>query len=108
MHKVDDRFWVEPLGSKKEGYGLYRLGLLKALVEKIGPTVFVAKEVSAGDVVHKGMLLFIVESTKAAMDIESPVDLEVEEINLSLQNSPDILFEDPEGHGWLLKAWIAE
>lgn len=108
--KTDDRFWIkrlEPVCSKGS-LVLCRIGLVKALTDKIGPTVFVSRQMSPGDTLEQGSLLYVIESTKAAMDIESPVACEVQEVNSLIEIEPHLVFEDPEGRGWLLEAWLSK
>ncbi len=45
----------------------------------------------------------VVESTKAASDVYSPVDGEVAAINEALGDSPELVNHDPYGEGWLLR-----
>jgi glycine cleavage system H lipoate-binding protein len=108
MKSLDDRFWMQVLEGSKEGKLRVRLGLHKALADKIGPTVFVAEQVKLNDRLHPGALLFVVESTKAAMDIEAPLELEISGINSTLKLFPQLVFEDPQGNGWLVEGWIKE
>lgn len=106
---MDDRFWIKPIADEKKGSKvLCRLGLMRALSDKIGPTVFVSRQVSPEQSLEKGALLYVVESTKAAMDIESPVELHVKQVNVEIEKHPELVFQDPEGQGWLLEGWIEE
>ncbi len=56
----------------------------------------IGTEVSAGEVVGT------VESVKAAADINSPVSGEIIEVNEALDDSPEIINEDPYG-AWIFK-----
>ncbi len=56
----------------------------------------VGAEVSAGEVVGT------VESVKAAADIMSPVSGEIVEVNEALEDTPEIINEDPYG-AWIFK-----
>jgi glycine cleavage system H protein len=58
---------------------------------------FVGKHVKAGEEVA------VLESTKAAADIYSPVSGEIIEINQSLQNFSEKINQHPESEGWLYK-----
>ncbi len=108
MIKIQDRFWLQPTLEKEGSKVLCRLGLVKALADKIGPTVFVARQISVGQSLEEGSLLYVVESTKAAMDIESPLALQVRSVNLQVEREPELVFQDPEGLGWLLEGWIED
>jgi glycine cleavage system H protein len=56
----------------------------------------VGDEVSAGDAVAT------VESVKAASDILSPVSGEIVEVNEALEDTPEVINEDPYG-AWIFK-----
>ncbi|MFA7256117.1 MAG: glycine cleavage system protein GcvH [Kiritimatiellales bacterium] len=57
----------------------------------------VGREVEAGDEVA------VVESVKAASDIYSPVAGTVVEVNVDLEDSPDMINASPYDAGWLFK-----
>ena len=43
----------------------------------------------------------VIESTKAASDVYSPIAGTVQSVNLELQNSPDLVNSSPHEEGWL-------
>ena len=45
----------------------------------------------------------VVESVKAASDVYSPVAGTVTEVNSAVEDSPELLNQDPYGEGWLFK-----
>jgi len=56
-----------------------------------------------GEKVAKGDVIAVVESSKAASDVYSPVSGEVLEVNSDVEDSPETINSDPYGNGWLLK-----
>ena len=48
-------------------------------------------------------VLGTLESTKAAVDLETPVSGKITAVNDSLINSPDPVNKDPLGQGWLVE-----
>jgi len=56
-----------------------------------------------GDTFAKGDSFSVIESVKAASDIYLPVDGEVLESNRPLEDSPELINQDPYGDGWLIK-----
>lgn len=50
----------------------------------------------------------VVESTKAASDIFSPVIGKVAEVNLQLESAPNLINEDCYGAGWICKLEITD
>lgn len=59
-----------------------------------------------GKVLELGEEAAILESTKAAVDIYSPVTGEIIAVNEELKKNPDLLNKTPETHGWLFKMRI--
>ncbi|CAF23006.1 glycine cleavage system protein GcvH [Candidatus Protochlamydia amoebophila] len=81
-------------------------------VARIGVTQFAQKEL--GDIVyvelptlHKkvtaGQEVVVLESTKAAADVYSPVSGEIVEVNQSLSTQPELINQSSEKEGWLFK-----
>ncbi len=50
----------------------------------------------------------VVESVKAVSDIYSPIAGEVIEVNSGLNDSPELLNEDPHGSGWIMKIKVKD
>ena len=61
-----------------------------------------------GDVFDKGDVLAVVESVKAASDVYMPVTGEILEINDLLEDSPELVNQDPYGEAWLVRTTIAD
>ena len=82
------------------------VGITKHATEMLGDIVFV--EVPAkGKKVEQNSQAAVVESTKAASDVFSPVSGEVLEANESIVNDPSSVNADPENNGWFFKIKIA-
>jgi glycine cleavage system H protein len=50
----------------------------------------------------------VVESVKAVSDIYSPLSGEVTEVNEDLNDSPELVNEDPHNKGWILRIKIKD
>ena len=61
-----------------------------------------------GDSFERGDILAVVESVKAASDVYMPVSGEVLEINDALEDSPELVNEDPYGEAWFVRITIAD
>jgi glycine cleavage system H protein len=59
------------------------------------------------DEVEAGESFSLVESVKAASDIYSPVTGEVVEINEELEDSPELINEEPYEGGWIVKVKLS-
>lgn len=81
-------------------------------IASVGITLFAQKELGevvyielpkVGKKVKKGQELAVLESTKAAADVYSPVTGEVVEVNAALSSSCDPINASPEKEGWICK-----
>jgi len=50
----------------------------------------------------------VVESVKAVSDIYSPLSGEVIEVNEALNDSPELINQDPYGKGWIVKIRVKD
>ena len=97
LHYTDTHEWLRQLDD-----GTLELGVTEHAQQALGDLVFVelpetGAELSAGE----GCV--VVESTKAASDVYSPVDGEVAAVNDALTDHPEKVNEDPYGEGWLVR-----
>lgn len=84
-------------------------------IAKVGITLFAAKELGevvyvelpkVGDYLQLGEEAVILESTKAATDISTPLSGKVIAINTDVLIFPGKVSESPEGEGWLFQIEI--
>ena len=78
------------------------IGITKNANEMLGDIVF-AELPEKGSNVEKDGTAGVVESTKAASDVYTPVSGEVVEINQSIVDDPSKINADPEGGAWFFK-----
>ena len=78
------------------------IGITKHATEMLGDIVF-AELPEKGSNVEKDGTAGVVESTKAASDVYTPVTGEVVDINQSIVDDPSKINEDPEGTAWFFK-----
>ena len=96
-----DHEWVSIEGE------VATMGITDYAQEQLGELVFVelpviGKQVNAHDEIA------IVESSKAANDVYSPVTGKVIEINQELEASPEIINEDCYKNGWIVKLQLSD
>lgn len=87
---------------KDNGDGTVTIGISEHAQEMLGDVVFVDlpevdSEIEAGD------SFSLVESVKAASDIYTPITGEIVEINEELEDSPELINEEPYDGGWIAK-----
>tara|TARA_X000001036_G_scaffold384635_1_gene378718 strand:- start:321 stop:701 length:381 start_codon:yes stop_codon:yes gene_type:complete len=78
------------------------IGITKHATEMLGDIVF-AELPEKGSNVEKDGTAGVVESTKAASDVYTPVSGEVVDTNQMIVNDPAKINEDPEGAAWFFK-----
>ena len=61
-----------------------------------------------GKAVKAGEVLGTVESVKAVSEIFAPVSGKVIEVNKALEDSPEIVNQDPYGKGWMVALEVAD
>ncbi len=86
--------------------GVATIGITDHAQESLGEVVFVELP-GVADTVERGGPFGVVESTKAASDVYSPLNGTVLEVNDDLPQSPQLINEDPYGDGWMVKIKIA-
>ena len=78
------------------------IGITKHATELLGDIVF-AELPEKGSNVEKNGTAGVVESTKAASDVYTPVSGEVIDTNQMIVDDPAKINEDPEGTAWFFK-----
>jgi glycine cleavage system H protein len=61
-----------------------------------------------GDTFDQGEVFAVVESVKTASDVYMPVSGEILEINEKLEDSPELVNEDPYGQAWFVRITITD
>ncbi|GIA46892.1 glycine cleavage system H protein [Vibrio cholerae] len=92
---------------RDNGDGTVTIGISEHAQEMLGDVVFVElpeidAEIDAGD------SFSLVESVKAASDIYAPVTGVVIKVNEDLQNSPELINEEPYDGGWIVKVKMSD
>ena len=83
------------------------VGITKHATEMLGDIVFVEVP-DAGKSIEKEGQAAVVESTKAASDVYSPISGEVTEGNKAIADDPGSVNGDPEGASWFFKLKIKD
>lgn len=90
--------------------------LLEGDLVTVGITAFAVHELSEptaielpkiGKVVTAGQAMAVIESVKAASDINAPVAGEVVAVNSALMDDLTAVQDDPYGRGWMVKLRVA-
>ena len=93
--------WVKTEGT------IATVGISDYAQKELGEIVYVELP-SVGVKIEAGEEAIVLESTKAAVDIYSPVSGEIIEVNISLKADPQKINHSAEDEGWLFKVHIRD
>ena len=96
MYFTDSHEWIDVQGE------CGTVGITGHAREELGEVVFVELP-KVGDCVEVGEEVCVLESTKAAVDIYSPVAGTITKVNEELAENVGLLNGDPEKRGWLFE-----
>jgi len=88
--------WIRVQGD--EAY----IGISDYAQDELNDVVYVELP-DAGDSLEKGEEFGTVESVKAASELYMPASGEIVAVNEALENSPELINQDPFGDGWMLR-----
>ncbi|MDQ3922630.1 MAG: glycine cleavage system protein GcvH [Actinomycetota bacterium] len=87
--------------------GTATVGITDHAQDELGDVVFVELP-EKGTSFSAGDSFGTVESVKAVSDLYAPVGGEVVEVNETLNDSPELINEEPYGGGWMIRLRISE
>lgn len=93
---TNDHEWV-----RREGDTVV-IGITDFAQSELGDVVFVQLP-AVGAALKQGDTLGTIEAVKAVADIYAPLSGQVIEVNTALNDSPDLMNQDPYGQGWIVK-----
>lgn len=97
MKFTDSHEWIE-----LEGKDNARMGITIYAQKELGDIVYVELP-TIGKQVNAKQEIAVLESTKAAADIYSPVSGVIMEVNEKLSTAPELINQSPEKEGWICK-----
>ena len=101
LRYTDDHEWARLEGNT------VTVGITEFAQDQLGDLVFVELP-TVGGAVTQGDEAAVVESVKAAGEVNSPVGGTIIEINESLVDTPEKVNDDPMGEGWIYKVAITD
>ncbi len=78
------------------------VGITDYAQNELGDIVYVELP-EVGTQVEQGKTFGTIEAVKAVSDLFAPVSGEVVEVNEKLNDSPELVNQDPYGEGWMIK-----
>jgi len=99
--KTDVRYMDTHEWARKDGDEIV-VGISDYAQSTLSDIVYVELP-EVGDELDKGDMMCVVESVKAAGDVYVPMSGEIVAVNETLEDSPELVNEDPFGDGWLAR-----
>ena len=98
---TNDHEWLRIEGDI--GY----VGITDFAQGELGDIVFIEIE-TLGETLQKEEVFGTIEAVKTVSDMFMPVGGEILEVNPSLEESPEVVNNDPYGNGWMIKIKITD
>lgn len=98
MKFTESHEWID-LDSKTN---IGTVGVTQYAQKELGDIVYVELP-GVNKQVNSGVEAAVLESTKAAADVYSPVSGTIVEINQSLKSQPELINQSPQDKGWIFK-----
>ncbi len=98
----DLRYTKEHEWARVDDDGSVVVGITEHATEALGDIVYVEPP-ALGAEITEGDEFGSVESVKAVSELYAPLDGKVIELNDQLEDSPELVNEDPYGEGWLIR-----
>jgi len=101
MKYTESHEWVDARG------GVAVIGISEFAQDELGDIVYVELP-ELGRTVSAGEDVAVLESTKAAADVYSPVGGEISEVNEKLKELPELINSSSEKEGWIFKVKMTD
>ena len=102
LHFTKEHEWVQI-----DRDNIATVGITDFAQQSLGDVTYIQLP-KEGEEVKKDDPFGVVESVKAVSDLYSPVTGRVVELNVPLQNAPELVNEDPYNDGWLIKVEVKD
>lgn len=102
----DIRYSPDHEWTRKEG-DLFAVGISDYAQDQLGDVVFTELP-ETGSGIDKGEVFGSVESVKAVSELFMPLAGEIVAVNSQLEESPELVNNDPYGEGWMIKVKAAD
>ena len=101
LHYTKDHEWIKIEGNTAT------VGITDFAQRELGDIVFVEVD-TEGEELNAGDAFGTIEAVKTVSDLFMPVAGTVKEVNPTLEDSPEIINQDPYGDGWLVKLEVGD
>ena len=98
----DDRHYTKDHEWAKSIEGELVIGITDFAVNQLGDITLVTFDVEPGESVEAGQTFGTIESVKALSDLFAPVSGKVVRLNEALEDSPELVNDDPWEKAWMV------
>ncbi|MBA3957256.1 MAG: glycine cleavage system protein GcvH [Parachlamydiaceae bacterium] len=98
MKYTESHEWVDV----QSGTGIATVGITQHAQQELGEIVYVELP-EVGKEIKAGAEVAVLESTKAAADVYTPVSGKIVAVNEKLREAAELVNQAPESDGWLFK-----
>lgn len=99
---VDHQVW-----ARLEGDGTATVGITSMGIRAAGE-IYMCRPKAVGSEVEQGRAVAVVELAKSIVSVKSPVRGTVVDVNVALEERPELVHRDPYGEGWLARLRLAD
>jgi glycine cleavage system H protein len=96
FYYTKDHEWVQVKGDQA------LVGITEFAQKQLGDVVYIELP-AVGTQLDVHQTIGSIESVKAVSEVFSPISGEVVDVNSELNNSPELVNQDPHGKGWILR-----
>ena len=96
FYYTKDHEWVQVKGDQA------LVGITEFAQKQLGDVVYIELP-AVGTQLAIHQTIGSIESVKAVSEVFSPISGEVADVNSELNNSPELVNQDPHGKGWILR-----
>ncbi|MEV4739801.1 glycine cleavage system protein GcvH [Streptomyces sp. NPDC049555] len=107
MEPDDLRYTEHHAWVARSGEATVRIGITDYAQSQLGEIVSVQLP-ECGDTVTAGAPLGVVESSKAATEIDAPLSGEIVAVNDMVAAEPEMINNEPYGDGWLVEVRLGD
>lgn len=97
LYLVEHQTWARLLPDGSAELGITALGL------KASGEIYMCRPKPVGQTVEQGRSMAVVELAKSIVSVKAPLSGRVLEINAALEETPELVYREPYGAGWLLR-----
>jgi len=101
FYYTKDHEWIQVKDDKAT------VGITDFAQKQLGDVVYVEMP-EVGTKLEFHQSIGVIESVKAVSDIYSPISGEVIEVNTGLNDSPELVNQDPHGKGWFIRLKVKD